>query len=265
MRRAALLALCLVAASACRTLPAGPSAVPGVPLAADDPRPQRLVAEWNERAAERQGLRGRAFLSVDSGGGALHLRSRPVLALERPSRLRVEILGLLDAAVAVLVTDGARFELFRAEDRSYQTGEVHPRLLWEQAYLDLTPEEAIELLLGAPLLDRTLSPRAADETAAGELRFDLADDLGVVRERVEFDAQGRLRRLEERDPEGALEWEARFDDYRDLAAAPFAHALSLRVAAGQSEASIQLSEVELDPELPEALFELRPAPEVGAP
>jgi hypothetical protein len=235
-----------------------------VPLAAGDPRPQRLVAEWNDRAAERRGLRGRAALAVDSGDGALRLRSRQVLALERPSRLRVEVLGMLDTAVAVLVTDGARYELFRVEDRSYQTGEVHPRLLWEQAWLDLTPDEAIELLLGAPLLDRTLAPQGAEETAAGDVRLELADDLGVVRERVEFDAQGRLRRLEERDPEGALEWEARFDDYRDLEGAAFAHAIGLRVAAGRSEASIALSDVELDPELPDALFELRPATGAGA-
>ncbi len=259
MRRAALAALCLAAAaSACRTpLPLAP-AVPAVPLAEGDPRPARLVAEWNERAAERRGLRGRAQLAVDAREGALRLRSRQVLALERPARLRVEILGMLDAAVAVLVTDGARFELFRAEDRSYESGEVQPGLLWEQAHLDLAPEEAIDLLLGAPLLDRTLVLRRAEETAQGDLRLELADDLGVLRERVEFDAQGLLRRLEERDPAGSLDWEARFDDYRDLEGTPFAHAIELRVTRGGSLARIALSDVELDPELPDALFELRP-------
>jgi hypothetical protein len=116
----------------------------------------------------------------------------------------------------------------------------------------------VELLLGAPLLDRTLVLRRAEETAQGDLRLELADDLGVVRERVEFDAEGRLRQLEERDPAGGVDWEVRFGDYRELEGMPFAHAIELRVARGRSFASIALSEVELDPELPDALFELRP-------
>ena len=79
--------------------------------------------------------------------GRLRLRGRQVLVAERPASLRVEIQGLLNQTVAVLVTDGERFELFRADDRSYRSGPVEPDLLWRHAWLALTPQQAIDVLL----------------------------------------------------------------------------------------------------------------------
>jgi hypothetical protein len=259
VRRLAILAVVLLTATACqtpvRTL---------VPLPPDDPRPALLLDAWARAAGERQGLRGRARLAVDGAGGGVRLRGKQILVLQRPARLRVEILGFLNQTVAVLVTDGRRFELFRAEDRSYETGAVHEDLLWEQAWLALTPDEAIDLLLGVPTPDPSLVPVAAFGDGDEGVRLDLADAEGHVRRRAGFDAQGRLRRLEVLDAGGAWRWRAEFDGYASVGGEAFAHAVSLEVAAGDTRAEISLRDVELNPELSPELFSLRAPAAAGA-
>jgi hypothetical protein len=247
--RAARLVACLLLLAGCR------SPLPLVPLPADDLRPQAYLAAWAERAHERRALRGLARLSVD--GDEVELRSKQILIVERPARLRVEILGLLNQAVAVLVINGSRFELFRAEDRSVERGDVRPGLLWEVAGLDLTPQETVALLLGAPDPDASL--RVVRALAAGddEIRLDLADAGGVVRRRIGFDGEGRLRWLEQGDGGGAMSWRAHFDDYELVQGSPVAHAITLDVAAGQTHAELSLRDVELNPELPPDIFRLR--------
>jgi hypothetical protein len=252
VRRLSILVAALLAATACRT--PGPVAIP---LPPDDPRPAVFLDAWARGAGERRGLRGRARIAVDGADGAVRLRGKEILVLERPAHLRVEILGLLNQTLAVLVTDGERFELFRAEDRSYETGAVYPELLWEQAHLALTPAEAIDLLLGLPAPDRSLAPVAALGDGNGGVRVDLADAGGRVRRRVDFDAEGRLRWLEVFDTAGALAWRAEFDEYAPVGGEPFAHTVSLEVSAGQTRAKISLRDVELNPELPPDIFRLR--------
>ncbi len=152
----------------------GCASVQPVALSEDDPRPRRWLETWREDARERESLRAVLKLSVD---GEVRLRSTQRVVAERPSRLRVEIIGLLDQVVAVLVIDGERYELLRAEDRSYESGVVTADLLWEQARIDLMPEEAIGLLLSAPVLDPTLRPARALDLGRGAMAIELADPL----------------------------------------------------------------------------------------
>ncbi len=247
-----ILVAALATATACRTIP--PTAVP---LPPDDPRPAALISAWVRGAEERRGLRCRAKLSVDGASGGVHVRGKQVLVLERPARLRVDVLGLLNQTLAVLVTDGERFELFRVGDRSFESGEVHPDLLWQEAHIALTPAEAVELLLGAPRRDPSLVPVVALGTSEGSIRIDLADAEGSIRRRVGFDAEGRLRWIEAVGDE-EVEWRASFDRYKLVGDTHFAHAISLDVAAGRTHAEISLHDVELNPEISPDLFRLRP-------
>ncbi len=260
MRRFAGLAAGLLVATACAT-----SGSVWSPLPPDDPRPGALLAAWVEGAEQRRGLRGRARMAVDGGDGQVRLRGRQLIVLERPGRLRVEVQGLLSQTVAVLVTDGARYELFRADDRSYHSGPVHPGLLLEQTHLDLTPEEVIGLLLGMPTPDPTLVPSAALINADSTVRLDLADAEGRVRRRAHFDAGGLLRSLEVLDAEGEWLWTAGFDDYAPVDGVDFAHAVTLDVAAGGTRAEITLKDVQLNPALSPDIFRLRaPQPPAAA-
>ena len=256
-RRFVLLVLFSAVSSGCRTPVPTYAALP-----TEDPRPARLLAAWNQSAEVRQAMRARARIAVDGADGAIRLRGRQRVVLERPARLRVEILGLLGQTAAVLVTDGDRYELLRAGDRSYESGEVHPALLWQQVWIALTPEEAVDVLLGVPAPDPSLVTPAAWADAAGQVRLELRDGDGNLRRRVVFDAEGRLLRLEVFEIGGQRRWQATFDDYKPVDGTPFAHRVVLDVNAGGTHAELELHDVELNPPLQPDIFRLR-APAVS--
>jgi len=237
--------------SACRT----PSAL--YPLPAGDPRPARLLDAYERDALLRHALRGRARIDVEGASG-LRLSGRQVVVAERPARLRVEVLGLFDQALAVLTTDGDRFELFRTQDLSFEEGPVRPEILWEEVRIALRPEEAIGLLLGAPLLEPDLVPVRAEGADDGSVRVSLAAPGGAERRRMGFDAQGRLVRVEVLAEDGEMLWKAAFGGFAPVAGVPFAHAITLHVARGDTRAEIRLRDVELNPELPPGVFSIRP-------
>jgi hypothetical protein len=249
--RAARLVVALLFASACRTV------IPGIPLAPDDPRPAAFLAQWDEAARERRSLRGRARLAVDGGDGDVRFRAKEIFVLERPARLRVEVQGFLNQTAAVIATDGERFEIFRSGARSYETGAVHPALLWQEAHLALTPEEAIEVLLGAPAPGAGLVPAGAVDAGEGLIRMDLVDAERRVRRRAAFDAASRLREFEVVGDDGTVRWRAQFGDYASVGGVPFAHTIVLDVTAGVTHVEISLRDVELNPELPPDIFRLR--------
>jgi hypothetical protein len=242
--------------SACRT----PAALQ--PLPASDPRPARLLDAYARDAHERRALRGRARIDVESASG-LRLSGRQVVVAERPTRLRVEVLGLFDQALAVLTTDGDRFELFRAQDLSFEEGPLRPEILWEEARIALLPEEAIGVLLGAPLPVPGLEPVRAEGAADGSVRVSLAAPGGAERRRMGFDAQGRLQRIDVLADDGEVLWSAAFGGYAPVGGVPFAHAITLHVAHGDTRAEIRLRDVELNPDLPAGVWSIRPPRAAG--
>src|SRR5262245_4987554 len=182
-RRALPRALGLAAlAIACR----GPGGLAALP--AGDPRPERLLASFERDAEERQALRGRARVEVESAQGR-NVSGRQIVVAERPNHLRLELLGIFDQSLGVLAIDGDRYELFRATDLSFERGELRDDLLWENARIALRPEEAIALLLGAPLPEPGLVPVRAGESEQGEILVSLAPPGGPDRRRLGFDAQ----------------------------------------------------------------------------
>ncbi|MBW2540789.1 MAG: DUF4292 domain-containing protein [Deltaproteobacteria bacterium] len=252
MKRIALAAALLGWATACAT----PTAFR--PLPADDPRPDQLLEDWAARADQLQRLRGLARLAVDGYGGSVQLRGKQLVILERPSRLRVEVLGFLNQSLAVIATDGEAFEVYRADSQSYESGEVDEQLLWREAGIDLSPDEAVAVLLGSPVSDAQLAPANAARDVDGWIRIDLADARGTVVQRVTFDPAGQLRGLEVFDASGGVAWAARFDAYRDVGGSAFAHSIEVDVRSGMTHAEISFRDVELNPDLPAEMFRLSP-------
>jgi hypothetical protein len=256
-RRLALALALALQVAACRT-PGGLSSLP-----AGDPRPQRLVAAFEQAAEARRALRARARVELE-GASAPGLSGRQIVVAERPDHLRLELLGLFDQVLGVLAVDGDHYELFRVGDLSLERGPLHDDLLWDHARIRLRPEEAIALLLGAPLPEPGLVPVSAGEAEDGEIRVSLASPGGAVRRRIGFDPQGRLRRVEVLAPDGELEWSAGFGGYQPVGGVPFAHEITLFVAEGRTRVRIALRDVELNPQLPDGIFRVHPAPGLGA-
>ncbi len=246
--------LLLVAAAACATPGRSPlHATTSAPV--EPERAEALLQGLRASATERQGLRGVANLSFDGAAGSV--RSRQAIVVELPSHLRIEVLGFLSQALAVLVTDGENFELFRAEDRSRRNGAVYPGLLFEVAQIDLTPEEAAELLLGALPEVPGLRLASAAGLDDGGVRLDLVDVDGTLRQRLDFDPVGRLQRIEVYAQGERLLWSADYKDYRNLAGIDFAHEIELWFPSSQTQVGLVFKQVELNPTLPAGVFTLQ--------
>jgi len=258
VKRAALaLAAALLLQMGCRTLP--PQVVQ---LAVDDPRPQALLDGWAARAGELHSLRGSARVSLDGARGASF--ARQLLVVERPARLRVEVLGLLNQRIAVLATDGERYDLYRSESGAVESGEIQPSVLWEVAGVPLTPEEAVRVLLGAPRMQLPGGEiSGAVENADAVVRFEVrgSDPCWSA---LEFDAEERLSRYEVLCPEGIL-FQVRYDDYREVAGARFAHRVELDFPLFEVHAEVKFRGVELNPVLPEGIFQLELPERVSSP
>lgn len=221
----------------------------------DPQQAQALLDGLGTSVAARQSLRGIAAFSFDGTAGSV--RSRQAIVLETPSHLRIEVLGFLSQAVAVLVTDGENFDLFRAEGRSRRNGQVYPGLLLEIAQIDLTPEEGVALLLGAPPERAGLLLASAAALEDGGVRLDRVDQDGVLRQRLDFDAQGRLARVEAYEHGERLLWSAEYRDYRDVGGLGFAHEIALWFPSSQTQVELVFKQVELNPVLPQDVFTLQ--------
>ena len=223
------------------------------PLPASDPRPAALFASVTRDAATRRALRGVARLAIDGPAGAG--RATQILVLERPARLRVEVLGLFDQTLAVLVTDGARYRLVRSQDRSIEEGVVYDALLRDVAGLALTPEQAVGVLLGAPLSAGARLERAALLPGAG-VRIEVRRNGALELEQLDCDAAGNVQRWALLGAGGDLLVEARYGDRRTLGGVAFANEVELRDLRTDASVRIAWSRVELDPVLPPELFDV---------
>ncbi len=250
MKRAAFwLAATLVFAS-CQTK--GPAESP---LSPADSRVSSGLQRLSRSAATRHALRAQARLSLDAPD--LRFRRPQRLVVARPDSLRVEVLGLFGQVAAVLVTEAGRYQFFDPEQGAVEEGDVVEELLWRLARVDLTPEEAAGVLLGAPQPLAGLAPVAASAFADGGVAVMLAaHGSDIAQQRFEFDAQGRIRSAKRFTPDGHAIWAARFEDYRDVGDQAFAFRVALSFPRVQAKAEVEFDKLELNPDLASDVFVL---------
>lgn len=225
------------------------------PLSPDDPRPGALLEALVEQASRVRAVRGTARVSIEGQRGSAF--AKQIVLMQRPAKLRVEVMGLLNQRVAVLATDGDRYQLYRAES-GLESGDVRPSVLFEVAGLPLPPREAVALILGGPRPGPDgWHPGPAAILAEGGIRVQLAGDAEQARRSFEFDAEGNLRRYQVQAPgTGDLLLDVRYEDVRTVVDTDFAHSIGLDFPTLGTSAQVSFREIELNPELPAALFRL---------
>ena len=132
----------------CRTLPPAGFLGMGTRLPIDDARADRVFRDYLEGIEERFALRGSARVRLEGPDFKLDRPQR--ILVERPARLRLEVVGLFDQLAALLATDGREFGFYDVASARISRGPVTPSLLWDLAHIDLEVHEVVGLLLGSP-------------------------------------------------------------------------------------------------------------------
>ncbi len=274
--------VCLVLA--CRST-APPGILNGTPLPLDDARASRVLEDYLVRAAARTGLRGSARVAVSGPDFKLNRPQR--IVVERPARLRFEVVGLFEQLAAVIVSDGERYGFYEAATGRREEGPLTPTLLWELAQVDVEVPEAVGLLLGSP------QPTAGSARAAVWLEaeqrigvafandrraprpdcppdpgrawrdaacFAEAADLALGGDAFLFDPSGRLVELRAYGLDGELRYRARFEDYGAIGEGAgrieFPNLVTIDSPAMRSQARFAWNRVMLAAGLSDRLFRL---------
>ena len=252
--RVALLCLSVAFAIGCGASMRPVEIVPaGTLLPVDDPRVEKVLRDYQVQVESRRALRGSARVALAGEGFALNRPQR--IAVERPARLRFEILAPFDQIAAILATDGERFDFYDASTGEIQRGRIRSTLLWDLAKINLAPEELVGLLLGAPMPEPGthragiwLEPEGrlalafAWPTASLEIACVSDDPWGVffvptcslAKQAVLdmggqlffFDQDGKLVELRVLEPGGEIRYQVHFEQYE---------ALPATAGAGQTE------------------------------
>lgn len=227
------------------------------PVDLHDPRIVALAGALEATARDRHSLVGAVHLSLT----APDLRfSRPQrIALQEPAHMRVEILGLFNQVAAILTTDGDRFQLYEPGAPTIQEGPVSAALLWQVARVDLEPEEAVSVLLGAPW-EPHAKLEGARELPDGTLLLAYRRRHDGGRRVFEFAPPAYLTRVRDRAADDSLVWEVSYDDYRAIGERAFAHSIVIDFPRVDANAEFQFDSAELNREIPPSAFRLAQRP-----
>ncbi len=204
MRRAGLILLlgALALAPGCATL--------------SPPAPETAETAGKTTVATAQTLRANAVVEIQR---VFSVKGRALIAAQSPDKFRIEVLGPLNATVALFVSDGTELYIF-SEGKSARYDWADPRVPFP-----FRPAEVVSALLG--------------ERPAG--------DYGVF-----TDNDGRVVRVVRK--EGGRDiLDARMEDYRtvDGAQVPF----SITIRDRKKGLGIRYSSVSVNPKLPAGFFD----------
>ncbi len=263
----------------------------GSRLPIDDARAEHVLRRYLKMVEARSALRGSARVLLEGPDFKLNRPQR--ILVERPARVRFEVIGLFDQLVAILATDGHRFGFYEVSKGGVSRGRVTPTLLWDLARIDLDIHEVVGLLLGAPMPSSGLARAAVWLEPEGGLALAFAwpgeqpklscsedstrslldsdcfvsfDAFGEGGEMFLFDVDGRLAEVRSFDPGGVIRFRATFEDYRsldgDAGEVDFPNRVTIRSPAAESLARFVWKRVMLAEELSDRFFMI---PERAAP
>lgn len=207
------------------------------------PSVEQLQANINARRQIVHSLRALARIQYRHPEGTN--TSREVLIVQRPDRLRVEVLSLFGAVFVLTSEDGAFTVYARPESKIYR-GTASPRNMWRYARIGLPVPDLVELVLGTPPQRPVTWSKVTFDSDTGwvQLTQDLESGVFVVWFENELP-----RAAEIRDSYGEIQWRALFGKYREHDGTMIATRIKLFVPDEEHSVKIELDEIDVNPEL----------------
>lgn len=215
--------------------------------------PEVLLRSLKQRSGTLYSLVGGGNLSLKSphGGGSAGLN----VAVQRPAKLRAEVLGFFNSPVVLLATDGERMEISRTDKGTFSEGHATARSLSRVVEVAMEPQDLVSLLFGDPPILPSGSPSGL-RVDADRRAYALTLVSGERTEVIYQDLETLLPVGAEVDgPDG---WRAEFADPQTHGDATIPGRVVLSSSNGNIELKLTYRKVRVNIVLQDDLFELTP-------
>lgn len=231
---------------------------PTTPIAGSDIRARDLLARLDARYAALRSFRALADMDYTAPRERLHVRE--VVVIERPDRLRIEMMSAFGVALQI-TSDGEQLRAYHRGERTFYSGAATARNLARFTRLELALRDITDLLVGLPPGRKRRGPAQIafeEETDLWRVTTPLA---GRGTQIVWFDHDRLLPvRTEEVDEEGNRNYLTSYGDYREVEGFIVPHEVMLEIPAQQASVVLRYADVALNEALAKTLFSFDPPP-----
>jgi outer membrane lipoprotein-sorting protein len=243
----AIAVLILGGCASLRVGPEEPKVEPPTPVSAD-----ALLSAIDDRSAAVQTFR--ALAQMHYVGSSDTLAVKEVVAVERPNRLRIEMMSAFGVALQI-ASDGSRLCAYHRGDRTFYRGRATAANLSRFTRLDLELGDVVDLLIGLPPHREWRGrPSIAFERPEGYWRVETSlSDGGSLT--VWFDPDSLLPvRATESSATGAVRYTAKYGRYSLVSGVAMPAAVRFEVPEQETKIDLRYSEVSLNANLAAGLF-----------
>jgi outer membrane lipoprotein-sorting protein len=240
-------ALLLIGGCALRARPAPSPSIPPTEVSAE-----RLLASIDDRAAALRTFR--ALAQMHYVGPKESLAVKEVVAVQRPDRLRIEMMSAFGVALQI-TSDGQRLCAYHRGDRTFYRGRASADNLARFTRLDLGLSDMVDLLVGLPpARERRGRPSIAFERPQGWWRVSSGLTNGGTLD-VWFDPDSVLPvRASETDAQGSVRYVAGYAQFQTFAGLAMPTEVRFEIPDQHSKIELRYSNVSVNTELSPALF-----------
>ncbi len=190
----------------------------------------------------------KALVSLSIDSEERNLRSEAAVLIERPDRIRVDVMDSLADVWAQAGSDGDTAWLYVPGKNKLYEGRATAGNMSRLVSFYLKPSDLIALVAGSPPM---AEGEELEEVGAGKERHFVFVQSGL-RCWLDKGVKGRVSRCEKVSDNGGLDYEISFADYRAEGGATFPHSVDAKFPGRGASLSIRYREVEvgglMDPE-----------------
>jgi outer membrane lipoprotein-sorting protein len=222
-----------------------------------------LVASLRARADHLRSLRATAKVDHLADGGQ-RVKVKVTMLLARPDKLRFEAESPLGGTLAYLTSNGHDFALLDVRQNRFLVGPANTCNVARLIRLTLPPEDVVTVLMGSVPLAGEPAGVSWDPTHGGREVLTLHTPDGGS-ETIKLDARDKrwdLTNAERTDAQGHVMWRLSDDGWSDRGGIRMPDTIHIEDPAHHADALIKVRSVELNVDLADDVFQLRPPDQI---
>jgi len=243
----------LLMVSSCATVPP-PEAETPAPVGKIDV--SSLTNAMAERDRALESLQTNAVMEYSNSTD--HVKAREELIVRRPGSLRVEAMSPFGVALIVAAQD-SRLQIFEPSKNTLMHGTADAATLARFARIPMAPRDAVGLLMGIVPEAQTTSPPDS-VTTERDMTVLAYEEPDQSRRELGFRG-GQLVMVRKRTPAGAVNFEIRYADYRDIGGVMFAYKVDADFPDAETRVSFVYKRPIVNGKVADSVFTLTPGPD----